>query len=150
VRREIVLAHEFVEFIPKDIKERVVYVSIRFATVVHKCCCGCGNEVVTPLTPTDWKLIFDGKTISLDPSIGNWGFKCQSHYWIRNNRVRWAARWSKDKIDAGRAYDRYAKERYFDTANGRADNGPKNTARTAKSRAARPGIWHKLKNWLQT
>jgi Family of unknown function (DUF6527) len=33
------------------------------------CCCGCGEKVVTPLRPTDWKLIFDGKTISLDPSL---------------------------------------------------------------------------------
>jgi hypothetical protein len=52
-----------------------------------KCACGCGKEVVTPLSATDWKLIFDGKTVSLDPSIGNWGFPCRSHYWVRNNRM---------------------------------------------------------------
>ena len=42
--------------------------------------------MVTPLKPTDWKLTFDGKTITLYPSIRNWNFACRSHYWIRNNR----------------------------------------------------------------
>ena len=70
------------------IEEGKIYVSIAYATAVHKCACGCGKEVVTPLSPTDWKLIFDGKTVSLDPSIGNWGFPCRSHYWVRNNRAR--------------------------------------------------------------
>jgi hypothetical protein len=92
MRREVVLIHEFVEFIPDDLKEGTIYVSMTYATVAHKCCCGCGNLVITPLSPTDWKLIFDGKSISLDPSIGNWNFACQSHYWIRRNRVIWALR----------------------------------------------------------
>lgn len=108
-----VLTHEFVEFIPDELKQDTVYISLRFATVSHLCCCGCGNKVVTPLRPTDWNLIFDGKTVSLDRSIGNWSFPCRSHYWITNNRVRWAPRWSKERIEAGRAHDRFAKEQYF-------------------------------------
>ena len=108
------LKHVFVEFIPEDLREGTIYVSIRFATASHKCCCGCGHKVVTPITPTDWKLVFDGKTISLDPSIGNWGFACQSHYWIKKNRVQWAAQWSKDDVDAGRAYDQRAKLKHFE------------------------------------
>ena len=66
MKDEIVLKHEFVEFIPEHLPEGTIYVSIRFATASHKCCCGCGKEVVTPLSPTDWKLTFDGETISLD------------------------------------------------------------------------------------
>jgi hypothetical protein len=85
MKTEISLRHEFVEFIPEVLAEKIVYVSVRFATAVHKCCCRCGREVVTPLTPTDWKLIFDGKTVSLDPSIGSWSFPCKSHYWIEND-----------------------------------------------------------------
>ena len=115
MRSETVLRHEFVEYIPEKLAEGMLYVSIDFATVAHKCCCGCGNEVVTPLSPTDWKLIFDGKTISLEPSIGNWSFECQSHYWIIRNKVRWARRWSRKKIDSERAHDRMAKGRYFGT-----------------------------------
>jgi hypothetical protein len=98
--------HEFVEHIPEHLEEGVIYVSISFGTVVHRCACGCGNEVVTPLSPTDWSLIFDGESISLHPSIGNWSFACQSHYWIRNNEVRWSRKWSKTEIAGGRARDR--------------------------------------------
>src|SRR6476660_10375067 len=116
MKQEIALKHEFVEFIPAELKQETLYISIRFATVSHLCACGCKNKVVTPLKPTDWKLTFDGKSISLDPSIGNWNFECRSHYWIRSNQVRWAAQWSKNEIEAGRAYDRRAKERYFGSA----------------------------------
>lgn len=107
------LAHEFVEFIPDVIEEGKLYVSIEYATTVHKCACGCGKEVVTPLSPTDWKLIFDGKTVSLDPSIGNWGFPCRSHYWVRNNRAVWAEDWSQARVDAKRTHDRRTKEKYY-------------------------------------
>jgi hypothetical protein len=115
MNRITVLTHEFVEFIPDNLKEGALYVSVTYATLAHKCCCGCGNEVITPLSPTDWKLIFDGQSISLEPSIGNWNFACQSHYWIKRNRVRWAPRWSLEEINAGRAYDELAKGRYFDS-----------------------------------
>ncbi len=138
------LKHEFVEFIPDVVEEGTLYVSMEYATVVHKCCCGCGKEVVTPLSPTDWKLIFDGKTISLDPSVGNWGFECHSHYWIRNNRVRWAAQWSPEKIAAGRAQDRLAKDRYFGTSTSAADAAAKAASGTVEGRKER-GFWHCLK-----
>src|SRR5580658_1812602 len=85
MNRDIVLKHQFVEFIPDELEQGTIYVSIRFATASHLCCCGCGNKVVTPIRPADWKLIFDGKTVSLDRSIGNWSFACQSHYWIVRN-----------------------------------------------------------------
>ena len=61
MKAEPVLAYEFVEFIPEDIKEQTLYISIAYCTAVHKCCCGCGREVVTPLSPTARKLTFDGK-----------------------------------------------------------------------------------------
>jgi hypothetical protein len=105
--------HEFVEFIPASLDEGIVYVSIPFATAVHRCCCGCGQEVVTPLSPTDWALVFDGLSISLKPSIGSWGLPCQSHYWIVQNRIRWTKRWSRAEIDRGREKDRRRKDDYF-------------------------------------
>lgn len=108
------MKHKFVEFIPKILEEGTVYVSMEFGTAVHKCCCGCGNEVVTPLTPTDWQLTYDGESISLDPSIGNWSFPCQSHYFIKRNQVVWAKKWTKSQIEAGRKYDRILKEQYFE------------------------------------
>lgn len=114
--QDIILKHQFVGFIPEDLEQRTIYISIRFATASHLCLCGCGSKVVTPIRPTDWKLIFDGKTVSLDPSIGNWSFPCQSHYWIRNNRVKWAPKWSREQIERGRRYDHHAKDSYFEAA----------------------------------
>ncbi len=83
------MKHKFVEFIPDELEDGILYISIIYATVLHKCGCGCGNEVVTPLSPSDWQLTFDGEAISLFPSIGNWSFPCRSHYWIRKNKVVW-------------------------------------------------------------
>ncbi|MGA7225580.1 MAG: DUF6527 family protein [Candidatus Acidiferrales bacterium] len=62
--QDIILKHEFVEFIPEDLEQGTIYISIRFVTASHLCLCGCGNKVLTPIRPTGWKLIFDGKTVS--------------------------------------------------------------------------------------
>jgi len=107
------IRHEFVEFIPEELEDGVLYISIPYATTTHLCACGCGSKVVLPLHPTHWKLTFDGETVSLSPSVGNWSFPCQSHYWIERDRIRWAPKWSKEKIDAGRAKDREGRERYL-------------------------------------
>ena len=108
-----VLNYEFIRAIPEKIEEDTLYISVDFATAVHKCCCGCGKEVVTPLSPTDWKLIFDGVSVSLNPSIGNWSFACKSHYWIERNNIRWAPQWTDDQIAAGRSSDLRSKQRYY-------------------------------------
>ncbi|GGZ73370.1 MULTISPECIES: DUF6527 family protein [Streptomyces] len=99
------LTHEFVHYIPEKLDTGVLYVSLPFTTVIHLCCCGCGSQVVTPLSPTDWRLTFDGASISLNPSIGNWSYPCQSHYWIRDSMVHWAERWTPRQIEAARARD---------------------------------------------
>lgn len=109
----LVLKHEFVESLPRELEEGRIYISVPFATVGHKCCCGCGKEVITPLSPTDWELTFDGETVSLDPSIGNWSFPCRSHYWIIRNSVRWARPWSQKQIQRSRSHDRAAKAAFF-------------------------------------
>jgi hypothetical protein len=144
----IVLKHEFVEFIPDELEQRTVYVSIRFATASHLCLCGCGNKVVTPIRPTDWTLIFDGKTISLDPSIGNWSFPCQSHYWIRNNRVKWAPKWSLEQVERGRLHDGYAKQTYFGAADTVAGNAIMDDAGKETARPPKRGIWQAMKKWF--
>lgn len=143
MKRDTVLTPEFVEYIPDDLKDGTIYVSMRFATAAHKCVCGCGNEVITPISPTDWQLLFDGESISLHPSIGNRSFPCRSHYWIRHNKVQWARGWSQHDIDAGRAQDRWEKERYFDSAETPAADGTK--ARGGREGKAARGLWRKLK-----
>lgn len=107
------IQHKFVEFIPDLIEEGVLYITIEYCTAIHKCVCGCGNEVVTPLSPNDWELIFDGKTVSLSPSIGNWNFDCKSHYFITRNKIRYARRWKDWEIEDGRNEDIEKKEKYF-------------------------------------
>ena len=99
----VILQHRFVDVIPDELLDGHLYVCMAHATVVHRCCCGCGAEVVTPLSPDDWELTFDGETISLSPSIGNWSFACRSHYWIRNGRVVWARTWSEREVAAARS-----------------------------------------------
>lgn len=135
------MTHQFVEFIPEQLEEGVVYVTIEYATAVHRCCCGCGSEVVTNFSPTDWKLIFDGETISLDPSIGNWSFPCQSHYFIRQNKVAWAGKWSPEQIATGRERDQARKAAYFDSVDGADDLGPA----SVKSDVERRTPWQWLK-----
>lgn len=133
------LDHKFVHAIPETLEDGTVYISIDFATVVHKCCCGCGHEVVTPLSPTDWKITYDGVSVSLSPSVGNWSFPCQSHYWITRNAVRWAAQWTPEQIEAGRAADRRAKE-------GR--RGPAETPPQSNAGSASPGILARIWRWI--
>jgi hypothetical protein len=89
MRKRTRIEHKFVEFLPDKLDPGVLYVSMEYATASHKCCCGCGRDVVTPISPTDWQLIFDGRSVSLKPSIGNWSYPCRSHYWIKGNRVEW-------------------------------------------------------------
>ena|SRR5579883_2577539 len=143
--REKLLSHRFVEFIPEVIEEGTLYVSIEYATVSHKCCCGCGFEVITPLSPTDWQLTFDGEPISLDPSIGNWSFKCQSHYWIRKSHVQLAPRWSRQEIEAGRQWDRQQKEDYYKETGG----VPEAAQRPEAASVAQPNRWERFKVWCK-
>lgn len=110
------IKHKFVDAIPETIEPGTLYVSVYFATAVHKCECGCGLEVVTPLSRSDWKLIYDGETVSLHPSIGNWSFPCRSHYWIRDGQVQWAGDMQNQQITRIRRADRKQKEKPIETA----------------------------------
>lgn len=109
----MILQHKFIEFAPEVLEEGILYVSMEYGSALHKCVCGCGNLVVTPFSPTDWQLAFDGKSITLYPSIGNWNFDCKSHYWIRKNEVIFARMWTDDEISAGRKKDKKKQKKYF-------------------------------------
>lgn len=77
----------FIEQFPHSLEEGVLYVSLEFNTAVHLCACGCKSETITKIAPKEWRLIYDGKDISLFPSIGNWDYPCRSHYWIRDGKA---------------------------------------------------------------
>jgi hypothetical protein len=123
---------EFVEFIPKTLENGVLYISHKYKTASHLCCCGCGSKVVTPLKPGGWQLSTKGSGIMLYPSIGSWNLPCQSHYWIRANRIVWAPQWSKAEAEAGRINDQRARERYFD----------------ASPNQVTESLWRRIVNWF--
>lgn len=135
--RQIDFRHQIVEFIPEHLEEGILYVSYRYKTVVHKCACGCGEEVVTPLGPTDWSIHIEKGAATLYPSVGNWSFACRSHYFIRNGRIVWAGQMSRREIERGRAFDRKVRELYI-----REVNREKAPTRNLLHKA-----WMALKGW---
>ncbi len=142
--------HKFVEFIPKELDEGIIYVSVEYGTASHKCCCGCGRKVVTPLSPTDWAVSVANGRVSLDPSIGNWSFDCRSHYWIKKGQVIWARQWSQEEIDAGRSYNAMLKERYYsDKSQGRRSSRTTPASQTTSSPRDSPtSLWLRFRKWL--
>ena len=107
-----ILQHKFVSSIPDQIEDLTLYITMEYRTAIHKCVCGCENEVVTPFSPTDWELNYDGESVSLSPSIGNWNFDCQSHYWIVKNKIIHASKWNEDEIEYNRKVDKRNKARF--------------------------------------
>lgn len=137
--------HKFVEFMPDTLEDGILYISMEYCTAVHKCVCGCGNKVVTPIAPTSWHLEFDGKTISLSPSIGNWNFNCKSHYWIEKNKIKWAGKWNESEIEYGRKRDIKLKLEYYDKAEERYN---KETESQTKSPKLKKWNWKFLFSFL--
>lgn len=116
----------FVDEVPDELSHGVLYVSIEHASMIHLCACGCGSEVVLPLTPEDWKLTYDGEHVSVSPSVGNWSLPCRSHYFIRSGEVVWAGDWSEERIHDGRNADLVRKAKRYDGDGfgaGREDSG---------------------------
>lgn len=95
---------EFVTSFPAELKPGRLYVSAQFATAAHLCACGCGREVITPLSPAQWILTFDG-SVSLTPSIGNWALPCQSHYVVDHGTIRWALTCNRAEVLQNRESD---------------------------------------------
>ncbi len=108
-----IIEHKFVELIPNVIDEGTLYISTQYATATHRCFCGCGEIVVTPITPVDWALRWNGKTVTIDPSIGSWSLPCSSHYFIIENKVVWSRKWSDKEIKKCREKDKKIKSQQY-------------------------------------
>lgn len=100
------LSPELVESFPQPMTKGTLYVSLMFNSCGHLCCCGCGREVVTPLSPAQWSITYNGQDVSLSPSVGNWEIGCKSHYWIKNGRVQWGRQFSQSEIRDNQMRDR--------------------------------------------
>jgi len=140
--------HEFVEYIPSELKEGVLYVSVQYATAAHNCACGCGYKVVTPISPVDWQLLFDGDSVSLTPSIGNWQFPCRSHYWIKADKIRWAKAWTPEEVAAGRQREARDHERYFASRRAASNSTGQTDAEAQAGRRPRKGLLARVLHWL--
>jgi len=123
----------FVEFVPDTLEEGIVYVSIVYGAVVHTCCCGCGEKVSTPLSPAQWSITYDGRRISLWPSIGSGTLPCNSHYIISHNQVQWASSLTEAQTQAAHRRDRSALVDHY---------------QTQERQAARPGWFHRIRTWF--
>jgi hypothetical protein len=140
----------FVQYIPERLEPGVLYVSREYGTASHLCCCGCGEEVVTPLNPTDWALTIECGGVTLFPSVGNWSFACRSHYWIRNGDVEWAGPIEQWRIEQIRACDRARKDAYFRSSNESKTNKVEPLPGAPPRKAAGLTGWlEQIENWLK-
>lgn len=141
--RNVEFPHKFVELIPRTLDERVLYVSMEHAVAVHLCACGCGRKVVTPLAPIHWKLTFDGRSVTLTPSIGNHAFPCKSHYWLEGGKVRWSYEMSPEAVENVRASAKRLQRKFY----GLHQTGPdipskgKTTPNIQRPLAVKPRPW---------
>ena len=115
---------ECVLHLPEVLSEGILYICEEFDLAAHKCCCGCGEEVITPLNEAQWRVIRRGSTVSLWPSIGNWKYACRSHYWITKNRIVDAPPMTSSESAAVKQRDRRDKDAYIQLLNekGAADS----------------------------
>lgn len=68
---------------------------------------------MTPFSPTDWKMTYDGESVSLWPSIGNWNLACRTHYIIKRDLITEAGPWSEKRIAAERIRGKAAKAAHY-------------------------------------
>lgn len=122
--KQVQFRHVMVNSIPDLLQANILYVTTDEDVAGHLCACGCGREVITPLSPADWSIAFDRQGASLSPSIGNWAFPCRSHYFIWNGVVVWARNMSDRAIAHGRRWDKARKQRYYDRLSDRPQTPP--------------------------
>lgn len=139
------MKHRFVNHMPEQLESDIIYVSIPFETAIHKCACGCGNEVVTPLSPAEWNVTFDGETVSLYPSIGNWSLPCKSHYWIRKNQIEWSTKWTDEEIEEVKHTDFVAKKEYYEKSGEENHSEMEKNVPKVKSKS----IWRIIRSWFK-
>lgn len=79
----------FIDRMPIELQEGVLYMAPHFETAMYKCMCGCGKIITTPLTKTlnlPYTWLFDGKNASLYPYYND---KCHSKYSLSHGIVEW-------------------------------------------------------------
>ena len=93
------------------------------------------------------QVTFDGESVTLNPSVGNWNQDCRSHYVIERNRVIECGQWSDAHVEAERRRDKRAKAAYYDQATASARLDAKPTAPTGDT-AKTSGLWSRFRAWF--
>lgn len=133
---------KFVDEIPDDIQDRILYISLKYNSVIHKCACGCGEIVSTPLERKHgWIIQYDGEKCSLYPSIGNGAYGCHSHYYIRENKILWLDDIDILKVEKGKAKDSTIKTKPFNNQMKKKKGG---------KRYGSTSWWKSWKGWKNT
>lgn len=125
--RQSSIVPRFVALIPSQLEDGVLYISEQYQTAIHKCCCGCGEEVVTPLSSAQWRVRVVNDKVTLLPSVGNWNFSCKSHYWIKQNRIIWARSMTDSEVRYVQTRDRRDIKRLTEFANNEKFNLPQSS-----------------------
>lgn len=84
-KKRVEVKHIKVQNLPfiDKMEENTIYISDKYGISEHKCLCGCGKRVATPLGYKEWSYKIDTKNrLSMHPSIGNYQYPCKSHYII--------------------------------------------------------------------
>ncbi len=83
------LKPKFVDEMPREKEDGILYISEKFGLAIHLCACGCGEQTVTPTR--EWKLTNNEGKITLRPSIGNFRGEhpYHAHYYVTENRIEW-------------------------------------------------------------
>lgn len=102
------IAPVFVELMPPVVEPGLLYISTEYRVTKHLCASGCGQPIVLPLHPGQWRFTYDGVHVSLAPSVGNASLPCRSHYWIRDGQIVWAAPLDREDARKGRVRDQAA------------------------------------------
>ncbi len=139
------LNHKYVEFIPKVLDEGVLYISRRFNTASHLCCCGCSFKVVTPLNPAKWRLIDHGQTVSLSPSVGLGALPCRSHYWIDRGQVDWYPEMTAHQTQRAQRRDESASQIYTGERKAMPPKKP-----TGERRPTPTNLLKRFRSWLRS
>jgi hypothetical protein len=82
---------KYVEYMPEELENGILYISDKFQIAIHLCACGCCGQTVTPLGDDGWILSKIGEAVTLRPSIGNWSGESpyHAHYYITENKIQW-------------------------------------------------------------
>ncbi|WP_418225310.1 DUF6527 family protein [Burkholderia pseudomallei] len=100
-------------------------------------------------------MTYDGESISLTPSVGNWYSGCRSHDIVRQGRVIEAESWSQAQIEAEHRRDVAAKASFYsdkvavDDAQASTPGNPAvSVAERERPSQGAGGFWSAVAAWL--